>query len=91
MRKMAPWLEYASVGFAFAAAALWLWASVENSPDTVDALMTQHGGMDILGTDLTTLVTGLIEEGRRNAYAAKCAAVAALTQGLSLILRKFSA
>ena len=87
LKKIQAGLEILSAIFGIAAAVLWLWASIESTPNVVADLMKQHGGMDIFGSDLMHLVDGLIEQGRRNALAAKAAAGAAFCQTIAIFLR----
>lgn len=78
-------IQILSAVFAFAAAAFWLKASIDHAPDRVAAAMKSRGGMDIYGSDLTKVVDALVQQGRLNAYAAGCAAIAALLQGISIV------
>jgi hypothetical protein len=85
MPQLAFIIQVFSALLAFAAAVFWLKASCDVTPDQVAAAMKSHGGMDIFGSDLTKIVDALIQQGRLNAYAAFCAALAALLQGVGII------
>jgi hypothetical protein len=79
--------EIGSVVLSFFAAALWWWASIENTPDNVALSIKDAGGMDVFGSHLEVLLGGLIEQGQRNVYGARCAAGAAALQGVTFILK----
>jgi hypothetical protein len=74
--------------FAIAAAVFWFKASIDVTPDQIAAAMKSRGGMDIFGSDVANLVEALIQEGRLNADAARCAGCAALLQAIGIVLRK---
>jgi len=79
-------VQILSALFAFGAAAFWFKAAKDAAPKHVAEAMKRHGGMDIYGSDLTKVVDALIRQGRVNAYAATCAFVAALLQGIGIAL-----
>lgn len=62
-------------------------AAYDHTPSTVMNAMTSHGGMDIFGSDLVSVVKFLGHQGKLNMQAANCAGVAAVFQGLSLLLK----
>lgn len=89
VRKIEDGAEVLAIIFGLAAAIFWMLASIESTPDNVAAAMQQNGGMDVFGSDLSNLINGLIKQGKLNAYASGCAALAAIAQSLVLYLRRF--
>jgi hypothetical protein len=90
MSQLSFIVQVFSALFAIAAAIFWLKASIDVAPDQVAAAMKSRGGMDIFGSDLTRVVDALIHQGRLNAYAAGCAACAAVLQAIGIVGRLFS-
>lgn len=75
-----------SILFALTAAAIALVVATDSSTQAIlDATRARHG-MDIFGNDFDVLLTSIIADNRKNAFAAICAATSAILQGISLFL-----
>lgn len=86
--RLSFFIQALSAIFALAAAVFWLGASIDAAPESVAAAMKSRGGMDVFGDDLKTVLASLIHQGRLNAYAAGCAACAAVLQAADIVLRQ---
>jgi hypothetical protein len=84
MQNVIPW---GSAGFAFVAAALWLWSARVRLPATIKQI--DFGSIDPAEPepidDLRRLTNGLKRQSRLSAWAAGAAAISASLQGVALI------
>jgi len=76
--------QWAAIAFAALAAILSIFASLDDSADTIAKAVAARGGMDLFGSDFDALISSLIWQGRLNSWAALCSACAVLSQAAAL-------
>jgi hypothetical protein len=83
----APFMSYASAGFAFAAAILWLLSAIiPRLPKALGGPVVDVGGMPYAtGGHFKKLNDALKRQSTLNACAAVCAAISAALQGVILL------
>jgi len=83
---MSYYLQHLLAGFAFAAAALWLWSAKIRLPGAILHIDAGSFSQPKPIDDLDRLTSGLARQSRLSAQAAVCAGVAALLQGFVALL-----
>jgi len=78
-------LQIASVILALAAAMIGAAIALDGSTEKLFQAVSSRNGMDVFGSDFDVLLQSLIADGKRNALAATCAALAALLQGIAIV------
>jgi len=86
MKFISRALQIISVILALAAAIVGASVAFDGSAEHIFASVKDRGGMDLFGSDFNALLQSLISDGKRNAVASICAALAALLQGVALVL-----